>query len=117
MYFRRNNVGRASFMVRGSEGDMRPIPTPENVPRLFDLITPVNAKFAPVFYKAISNTLVAETLDQANRIAFGGAMRWRVVTLGGQLIDTSGTMGGGGQPHAPITTLGNPAVVPESHSS
>ncbi|KAJ7589585.1 RecF/RecN/SMC [Mycena floridula] len=101
-YLRRNNVGRASFMVleklRGSEGDMRPIPTPENVPRLFDLITPVNAKFAPAFYKAISNTLVAETLDQANRIAFGGAKRWRVVTLGGQLIDTSGTMGGGGQP-------------------
>jgi len=39
--------------------------------------------------------LVANDLDQANRIAFG-ATRYRVVTLDGQLIDKSGTMSGGG---------------------
>jgi structural maintenance of chromosome 4 len=40
--------------------------------------------------------LVEKDLEQANRIAFGGNQRWRVVTLAGQLIDTSGTMSGGG---------------------
>ncbi|KAI9330264.1 RecF/RecN/SMC [Zopfochytrium polystomum] len=39
---------------------------------------------------------IASNLEQANRIAYG-ANRFRVVTLEGQLIDTSGTMSGGGQ--------------------
>ncbi|CAG8648108.1 12383_t:CDS:2, partial [Funneliformis mosseae] len=43
----------------------------------------------------LQNTLVAQNLQQANRIAFTNT-RWRVVTLSGQLIDKSGTMSGGG---------------------
>ena len=65
------------------------------MPRLFDLVKPKDKKFLPAFFKAIGNTLVANDLEQANRIAFG-QKRWRVVTLTGQLIDTSGTMSGGG---------------------
>ena len=43
----------------------------------------------------MQNTLVAQDLEQANKIAYG-TRRWRVVTLDGQLIDVSGTMSGGG---------------------
>ncbi|CAG8652146.1 8678_t:CDS:2, partial [Funneliformis caledonium] len=43
----------------------------------------------------LQNTLVAQNLQQANRIAFTNT-RWRVATLNGQLIDKSGTMSGGG---------------------
>lgn len=75
--------------------DLGPIETPENVPRLFDLIKPKDSRFATAFYKAIFNTLVANDLEQAQRIGFG-KKRWRVVTLAGQLIDPSGTMSGGG---------------------
>lgn len=97
-YLRSQSIGRASFMVLEKLNDrgMERIQTPENVPRLFDLIKPKEPRFAPAFYKAVHNTLVAENLEQANRIAFGGQRRWRVVTLGGQLIDASGTMSGGG---------------------
>jgi structural maintenance of chromosome 4 len=99
-YLRQQNVGRASFIVLEKIGNHLPgmakIPTPENVPRLFDLITPKDARFAPAFYKGVQDTLVAKDLEQANRIAFGGHRRWRVVTLAGQLIDASGTMSGGG---------------------
>jgi structural maintenance of chromosome 4 len=97
-YLRKQNVGRASFMVleKLSANGMDKINTPENVPRLFDLIKPKDPKFAPAFLKGVGRTLVAEDLDQANRIAFGGSSRWRVVTLQGQLIDASGTMSGGG---------------------
>jgi structural maintenance of chromosome 4 len=62
---------------------------------LFDLIKPKDPRFAPAFFKGIANTLVADNLEQANRIAYG-QRRWRVVTLAGQLIDSSGTMSGGG---------------------
>lgn len=97
-YLRKQNVGRANFMVleKLSPSGMDPISTPENVPRLFDLIKPKDPRFAPAFFKGVGNTLVANDLEQANRIAFGGNRRWRVVTLSGQLIDTSGTMSGGG---------------------
>jgi structural maintenance of chromosome 4 len=97
-YLRRQNIGRASFMVLeklNSEGCAH-IATPEDVPRLFDLIRPKESRFAAAFYKGVGNTLVAKDLDQANRIAFGGQKRWRVVTLAGHLIDASGTMSGGG---------------------
>lgn len=98
-YIRKQGIGRASFSVLDKlSSDARtfqPIETPENVPRLFDLVKPKEAKFAPAFWKALQNTLVADSLEQANRIAYG-ARRWRVVTLAGQLIDSSGTMSGGG---------------------
>ncbi|WVR08284.1 hypothetical protein IAU60_005331 [Kwoniella sp. DSM 27419] len=96
-HLRKGNVGRASFMVleKLPARDLGKIETPENVPRLFDLIKPKDAKFAPAFYKGLFNSLVAEDLAQAQRIGYG-KKRWRVVTLAGQLIDPSGTMSGGG---------------------
>ncbi|KAL4920968.1 hypothetical protein BDW62DRAFT_152897 [Aspergillus aurantiobrunneus] len=96
-YLRKNNLGRANFILldRLPKRDLNSILTPDNVPRLFDLVKPKDPKFAPAFYSVMQNTLVAKDLEQANRIAYG-ARRWRVVTLDGQLIDTSGTMSGGG---------------------
>ncbi|EMR08582.1 hypothetical protein PNEG_03058 [Pneumocystis murina B123] len=96
-YLRENNLGRAVFIIlnRLPSRSMSPIETPENVPRLFDLITPKEKKFSPAFFNALQNTLVVDDLLQANRIAYG-KKRWRVVTLDGQLIDKSGTMTGGG---------------------
>ncbi|KAH9837376.1 RecF/RecN/SMC [Rhodofomes roseus] len=97
-YLRQQSIGRASFMVleKLKHPNMQKFSTPENVPRLFDLIKPKEPRFAAAFYKGVHDTLVANDLDQANRIAFGGSRRWRVVTLAGQLIDSSGTMSGGG---------------------
>ncbi|OAX33539.1 hypothetical protein K503DRAFT_869495 [Rhizopogon vinicolor AM-OR11-026] len=98
-FLRKQNIGRASFMVLEklpTDKLNERVVTPEGVPRLFDLIKPKDPRFAAAFYKGVGNTLVAENLDQANRIAFGGSRRWRVVTLAGQLIDSSGTMSGGG---------------------
>ncbi len=96
-HLRKNNLGRANFILldRLAERDMGPIKTPEGVPRLFDLVNSRDAMFRPAFYSVLQNTLVANDLEQANRIAYG-ARRWRVVTLDGQLIDVSGTMSGGG---------------------
>ncbi|KAH9032484.1 SMCs flexible hinge [Lactarius pseudohatsudake] len=97
-YLRNQNVGRADFLVLeeiDETNGMKSIQTPENVPRLFDLIEPKEPRFAHAFYKALRDTLVAQDLAQASRIAFG-ARRWRVVTLAGELIDSSGTISGGG---------------------
>lgn len=96
-YLRKNNLGRANIILldRLAKRDLSTIETPEGVPRLFDLVKTKNQLFRPAFFSVLQNTLVAQDLEQANRIAYG-ARRWRVVTLDGQLIDVSGTMSGGG---------------------
>ncbi|KAI0379535.1 nuclear condensin complex subunit Smc4 [Hypomontagnella monticulosa] len=97
-YLRKTNLGRGNFICldKMHVRDIQPIQTPENAPRLFDLIKAKEDKFRPAFYHALKDTLVAKDLAQANRIAYG-AKRWRVVTLDGELIDKSGTMSGGGK--------------------
>ena len=96
-HLRKNGLGRANFILldRLSRQDLSPPETPEGVPRLFDLVKPRDEVFKPAFFSVLQNTLVADDLEQANRIAYG-ARRWRVVTLDGQMIDVSGTMSGGG---------------------
>ncbi|KAK2144822.1 hypothetical protein LSH36_727g01027 [Paralvinella palmiformis] len=99
-FLKKNNVGSATFiglekMNKWKGHCKRTITTPENVPRLFDLVKVSDEMIRPAFYFALRDTLVAKDLDQATRIAYGKT-RYRVVTLGGQLIDQSGTMSGGG---------------------
>ncbi|KAK9464481.1 RecF/RecN/SMC [Lipomyces arxii] len=96
-YLRKHNLGRSMFILLDKlpQRDLASPQTPENVPRLFDLVKPKDPVFAQAFYSVLHDTLVAKDLAQANRIAFG-KRRWRVVTLDGKLIDSSGTMSGGG---------------------
>lgn len=78
------------------EKSMEKIQTPENAPRLFDMVKVKDEKVRQAFYFALRDTLVANNLDQATRVAFQKDKRWRVVTLQGQIIEQSGTMTGGG---------------------
>ncbi|XP_062706860.1 structural maintenance of chromosomes protein 4 [Aedes albopictus] len=100
-YLKKSDIGRASFIAlekiqQYAQYCNRQIQTPENVHRLFDLIRVEDERVLPAFYFALRDTLVAENLDQGQRIAYG-AKRYRVVTLGGDVIETSGTMSGGGR--------------------
>ena len=98
-FLRKENLGRSNFipldkMKRGAHD--RPVETPENAPRLFDLIQVCNPALLPALYLAVGNTLVAPDLETATRWAYDYSKRWRVVTVDGKLIETSGTMAGGG---------------------
>jgi len=96
-YLRKNQIGRGTFIALDQLGAPTPaFDTPEGVPRLFDLVKPKEERFLPAFYNALRDTLVANDLEQANRIAFGGKQRFRVVTLDGKLTEKSGAMSGGG---------------------
>ncbi|CAN7988779.1 unnamed protein product [Ixodes hexagonus] len=100
-YLQKHDVGRANFialekMDRWISYTTKKITTPENVPRLFDLVTVKDQSILPAFYFALRDTLVAKDLEQATRIGLQGRTRHRVVTLHGELIDVSGTMSGGG---------------------
>lgn len=93
------NVGRANFIPLNRMEHWRsksyPINTPENVPRLYDLVQVEDERVKTAFYMALHNTLVATDLEQGSRIAYGRE-RFRVVTLRGEIIEQTGTMSGGG---------------------
>jgi structural maintenance of chromosome 4 len=99
-FLRKYNLGRASFIPLDKQkkgAHDRVVETPENAPRLFDLISSANYAVTPALYLAVGNTLVAPDLETASRWAYDFSRRWRVVTLDGKLIETAGTMAGGGR--------------------
>lgn len=99
-FLRKHNLGRASFIPLDKQkkgAHDRAVETPENAPRLFDLIVPSNYAITPALFLAVGNTLVAPDMDTATRWAYDFNKRWRVVALNGNLIETTGTMSGGGK--------------------
>ncbi|CCI46058.1 unnamed protein product [Albugo candida] len=104
-YLRRNNLGRATFIILQQleymhRQSLRAFQEPKSTPkvsRLFDLVRFQEEKYRVAFYFALRDTLVASDLDQATSIAYQGKQcRYRVVTLDGQLVELSGAMSGGG---------------------
>ncbi|KAJ3339085.1 hypothetical protein HDU91_001076, partial [Kappamyces sp. JEL0680] len=97
-FLKQSNMGRATFLCLdklAKHKGMTGFQAPASSQRLFDLVQMKEQRFGPAFYHALSDTLVADNLETANKIAYG-ATRYRVVTLAGQLIDKSGAMTGGG---------------------
>ncbi|KAJ1643381.1 Structural maintenance of chromosomes protein 4 [Coemansia asiatica] len=96
-FLRRNNVGRARFVILDTLRAISSAPKeiPEGVPRLFDLVKPSDPKFLPAFYHAMGDALVARDMEQARRVAYG-RRRFRVVSLDGNVLEAAGTMSGGG---------------------
>jgi structural maintenance of chromosome 4 len=100
-YLKRNDIGRINVLahdksLRWKSQVTDNFKSPENAPRLIDLISVDNEEMKTAFYQYVQDTLVAENMEQAKRIAFG-SKRYRVVTLNGEVIETSGAMAGGGR--------------------
>jgi structural maintenance of chromosome 4 len=106
-FLRKMNIGRASFIVLSLMDEYRermsrkftaPGQSGEAL-RLFDLIENLTSEdLRPVWYMALRDTLVSKDLETAVRIAYvGDRAQYRVVTMDGQVIDTSGAMSGGGR--------------------
>ncbi|KAM9853058.1 structural maintenance of chromosomes protein 4 [Aulostomus maculatus] len=100
-FLKEQNIGVATFIgldkMKVWEKNMAPIRTPEDSPRLFDMVKVKDESVRPAFYFALRDTLVAQDMEQATRMAFQRDKRWRVVTLKGQIIEMAGTMTGGGR--------------------
>lgn len=96
-YLRQHKLGRSTFIILEKVNQFTPTTIKvSNALRLYDLIQPAQEIFKSAFYFVLRDTLVTDTLEQANKVAFQGSTRHRVVTLDGHLIDKSGAMTGGG---------------------
>uniref|UniRef100_A0A0N5AHP7 Structural maintenance of chromosomes protein n=1 Tax=Syphacia muris TaxID=451379 RepID=A0A0N5AHP7_9BILA len=101
-FLKKERLGLATFIALDKQEHLKkymqkPESTPEQVPRLFDLITVTDPKVLPAFYYALRETLVANDIATATRVGLGGAKRYRVVTLKGEVVEASGLMSGGGR--------------------
>ncbi|OII75752.1 structural maintenance of chromosomes protein [Cryptosporidium andersoni] len=101
-FIRSENLGRVTCIIldkislsirKNMEKDTK---IHEGATRLIDLINVNDPKYKIAWYYALRDTLIAENLDHASSIAFNGKQRWRVVTINGEIIDSSGTLTGGG---------------------
>jgi structural maintenance of chromosome 4 len=94
-FLKQSQVGTATFIALDKQEKWREHVTnkqqtfPEGVPRLVDLIKVKDPKFLTAFYYSLKNTLVANDLEQATRIAYNHSQRNRVVTLKGEIIEVS----------------------------
>lgn len=103
-FLRQENLGRATFVIldkvdylrsridRFSHSDRR-----ADGPRLFDYLEIPDRNNRTALYYALHDTLVAGALEEARRMAFKPTRLNRVVTLSGELIESSGAMTGGGR--------------------
>jgi structural maintenance of chromosome 4 len=103
-YLKKHNLGRMSFIVLDQIRDRyeralgQPFHVPASSKRLFDLVEPANDGLRCAFYFALRNTLVTSDLDTAVGFAYDGNRPvHRVVTMNGDVIDTTGTLSGGGK--------------------
>lgn len=103
-FLRTENLGRATFVIlekieylrepmerwsrsdRGQDGN-----------RLFDLLTIPNPQNRTALYFSLRDTLVCRTLEEARRMAYKPTRKNRVVTLAGELIESTGSITGGGR--------------------
>lgn len=100
---RRENLGRATFVIlekiqylnRRIDGWCTSNKNTDG-PRLFDYLNIPRMEHRVALYHALGDTLVAESLDEARRMAFKPTRKNKVVTTSGELIESSGAMSGGG---------------------
>lgn len=103
-FLRRENLGRATFVIlekveylKNSIESWASSGRQADGPRLFDYLRIPNPQNRTAIYYALRDTLVANTLEEARRMAFKPTRMNRVVTLAGELIESSGAMTGGGR--------------------
>lgn len=89
---KKNNLQRSTFIILDKLKDI-PILVKKSLPYMFELVKCDN-QFRKCFYFGLTDTLLADTLETAEKIAFE-KQRNRVVTLDGKLIEKSGVMTGG----------------------
>ncbi|WKX98391.1 hypothetical protein Q1695_013798 [Nippostrongylus brasiliensis] len=99
-YLVKRNLGRTNFIILDKTSEFRESMDTKKkfpAPRLFDLIDIPDPRLRKVFYSTVFDTLVVDTLKEATDLSCRDRSL-RIVTLLGQVVDSSGTVSGGGAP-------------------
>ena len=119
-FLKRRQSGRATFLpldvIRGRsipEAEQRHVrELPGFVGIAVELVA-FDEKYRQIAGSLLGNVIVAETLEQANRIAARVQYRYRVVTLEGDVVNPGGSMTGGSQQKKTTSLLGRQRQIEE----
>lgn len=101
-FLKQRQLGRATFLPLDvikarhiPEQDKRMLQSLEGFVGVAAELVQCNSQYNAVVFSLLGNVLLAETLEQANRIASRCQYRFRVVTLEGDVVNAGGSMTGG----------------------
>lgn len=112
-YLKQRQLGRATFLpldvIRGrrlNEMDKRIVSELDGFVGIAAELVQTEDKYKEIVFNLLGNVLLAENLEQANRIAARCQYRYRVVTLEGDVVNAGGSMTGGSQQKKGANLLG-----------
>lgn len=98
-YLKANDAGRATFLpltaVRARRGERRDLSREPGFQGWGDELTHADAQYETLLGSLLGNTAVVDHIDSAIGLAKRTGYAFRIVTLDGQLIQSSGAMTGG----------------------
>ncbi|MCQ6557949.1 chromosome segregation protein SMC [Paenibacillus mendelii] len=101
-FLKQRQLGRATFLpldvIRGRsipEHDKRTIASIEGFVGVAAELVSSESRYSSIVDNLLGNVLIAENLEQANRIAAKCQYRFRIVTLEGDVVNAGGSMTGG----------------------
>lgn len=103
-YLKQRQLGRATFLpldvirprqITGSDRGM--VEDAEGFVGIGSELVGYDDKYSSIIGSLLGNVVIAESLEQANRIAAKCQYRYRVVTLEGDVVNAGGSMTGGSQ--------------------
>lgn len=122
-YLKRNNMGVVTFLpvdamkARNNSRDVESALHEPGALGLADKIVKYDDYFAPVIKNLLGNTLVVDNNDSAVRIARRYNHSFRIVTLEGDIVATSGAMTGGSRKKDGSNLLQNERLIKECEES
>jgi len=101
-FLKKRQLGRATFLpldvIKGryiSDADKRSIASAEGFVGIGAELVSFDRTYEGIVYSLLGNVVIAQTLEQANRIAAKCQYRFRIVTLDGDVVNAGGSMTGG----------------------
>jgi chromosome segregation protein len=119
-YLKQRQSGRATFLpldvIRPrqlSEADRRQVESAEGYIGIASEVVSTDSRYTAIVGNLLGNVLLAETLEQANRIASRLQYRYRVVTRDGDVVNPGGSMTGGSLQKKSASLLGRQRQLEE----
>lgn len=98
-YLKQNNLGRATFLpistIKAKNINNSSAQSYDGYIGTADSLCSCSDIYKPIISSVLSSTVVVDTIDNAVKMGKGCSHRFRIVTLGGDIIQAGGAMTGG----------------------
>jgi chromosome segregation protein len=119
-FLKSRQMGRATFLpmdvIKGrsvSDSERASMKAAQGFVGIAAELVRYQSEYNQIFSSLLGNVIVAESLEDANRIAAKGQYRFRVVTLEGDVVNPGGSMTGGSQGKKTTSLLGRQRQMEE----